>query len=135
MNNDTRNLPRLKKILWADSLLGGGTAIAGLCWYPALTGFLGLPADLIVIIAAVTLVYALLALRLACQNPLSLLLLRVLVYANWLWTIVSVVILICYLNGATLFGAAFLILQVVVVAMLAWLEGRHIKGVGLRAVA
>jgi hypothetical protein len=135
MNNQIRNIPLLKKILWADSLLGAGTAVIGLCWYPALTGFLGLPANLIVFIAAVTLLYALLALYLVFQNPLSIRLLRILVYANWLWTIISVVLLIQYFYGTTIFGAAFLILQVVVLAMLAYLEGRHIKRIGAQAGA
>jgi hypothetical protein len=126
MKNQMRNIPLLKKVLWADNLLGGGTAIAGLLLYPVLTEFLGLPANLIVVIASVTLGYALLALRLAVQSTPSILLLRMLIYANWLWTIISVALLIFYFNEATLFGVAFLILQVVVVAVLAYLEGRHI---------
>jgi hypothetical protein len=127
MKYQIRNIPFLKKLLWADTVAGGGTAIAGLLLYPVLVDFLGLPANLIVIIAAITLAYALMALRLALQSMPSTLLLRVLVYANWAWTMISVVLLICYIADATLLGAAFLLLQVVVVGMLAWLEGRHIQ--------
>jgi hypothetical protein len=32
-----------------------------------------------------------------------------------------------YVHNATFFGAVFLVLQVVVAGMLAWLEGRHIR--------
>lgn len=126
MKYQIRDVPLLKKILWADSLLGGVTGVAGLLLYSLLTDFFGLPANLIVVIAAVTLGYALLALRLALQSTPSILLLRILIYANWVWTIISVALLIFYITDATLFGAAFLILQVVVVGLLAWLEGRHI---------
>ena len=126
MKYQIKNIPLLRKVLWADTIAGGGTAVAGLLLYSLLVEFLGLPANLIVIIAAVTLVYALLALRLALQTTPSILLLRILVYANWVWTLISVGLLIWYISEATVFGAAFLVLQAVVVGMLAWLEGRHI---------
>ena len=116
----------MKKVLWADSILGGITALLGLFWYPALVDFLGLPPHLIVIIASVTMAYALLALSLALKSSPAISPLRILINANWIWTIISVALLIFYISEATIFGAIFLILQVVVVAVLAWLEGRHI---------
>lgn len=121
-----KDLPLLKKILWADSLLGGSTAVVGLLWFRTSAVFLGLPVNIVAMIAVVTLAYALLAVSLALQRQPSVLQLRALVYANWLWTITSVVLLIFYISGTTLFGTAFLILQVVVAGMLAYLEGRHI---------
>lgn len=126
MNYQIRDLPLLKKILWADCLLGGSTALAGLFLYPVLSGFLGLRTNLLILIAAITLGYALLAFRLSLQRLPSVPLLRILVYANWAWTIISTVLLIQHYPGTTSFGAAFLILQVVVVGLLAYLEGRHI---------
>lgn len=126
MKHQIRNIPLLKKILWADVLLGGGTALIGLCCYTELVDFLGLPANLIIIIAAVTLAYALLALSLALKSQPFIALLGMLIYANWVWTVISVGLLIVCFKDATPFGAAFLILQVVVVGMLAYLEGRHI---------
>lgn len=121
-----KNIPLLRRVLWADSILGGVTAMVGLFWYSSLVDFLGLPLYLIVIIASVTMAYALLALSIALKSSPSILPLRMLIYANWVWTIISVALLIFYIYEATLFGAIFLILQVVVVAMLAWLEGRHV---------
>jgi hypothetical protein len=47
-------------------------------------------------------------------------------FANWIWTVISIALLIYYMPYATIFGAIFLVLQVVVVGMLAWLEGKHI---------
>lgn len=128
MKGQARNIPLLKKILWADALLGGGTALIGLGWYPSLAVFLGLPAKLIVLVAAVTLAYAILAFRLARQRLPATRWLRVLVYANWGWTIISTILLILYIADATAWGTAFLILQVLVVGMLAYLEGRHTTG-------
>lgn len=126
MKHQLRNIPLLKKILWADCVLGGGTALAGLFLYPVLTVFFGLPANLIIIIASVTLAYALLALTLARKSTPPVFPLRILIYANWIWTIISVVLLFLYFNEATIFGAIFLILQVLVVGGLAYQEGRHV---------
>lgn len=127
MNHSLRNIPLLKKILWADTFLGGITAILGLCLYQWLTGFLGLPTDLIIIISIVTLAYALFALYLAGKTLPPVLPLRVLIYANWVWTIISVVLIVVYVPAATIFGIIFLVLQVIVVGLLAWLEGKHIS--------
>ncbi|WP_315814833.1 hypothetical protein [Paraflavitalea speifideaquila] len=78
------------------------------------------------IVAAVTLAYGLFAISLALPPKSHPGRLRILVYANWFWTLVSVVLLILYLPGATIFGAIFLVLQVLVVGGLAWLEGRQL---------
>ncbi|WP_343306836.1 hypothetical protein AAHN97_06950 [Chitinophaga niabensis] len=126
MKHQLRNIPLLKKVLWVDSVLGGGTALAGLFLYPVLAGFLGLPANLIIIIASVTLAYALLALSLARKSTPPVLPLRILIGANWIWAVISVVLLFLYFNEATIFGAIFLILQVLVVGGLAYQEGRHV---------
>lgn len=120
------NIPVLKKILLADSLMGGVTAIIFLVLYPVLTGFLGLPANVIVIIAIITLAYAIVAIRLNFQQQPSVTLLRILIYANWFWMFVSIALVIRYIGGTTIYGTAFLLLQVAVVAILAYLEGRHI---------
>ncbi|TWV94312.1 hypothetical protein [Chitinophaga pinensis] len=117
----------LRTILRADFILGGATAIAGLLFNSWLSGFLGLPADLIIIIAIVTLAYAMVACVLAFQREPVIPLLRILIYANWVWTLVSLVLLIMYYKGASAFGVAFLVLQVVVVGGLAWLEGRCLR--------
>jgi hypothetical protein len=117
----------VKQLLWADFFLGFFTGLAGLILYPILTLFLGLPAWLIIVIAAVTLLYSILAFILARQPDPSYRLLRVLVYANWIWTLISVVLIFLFISGATIFGAAFLILQVLVVGLLAWSEGRHLQ--------
>jgi hypothetical protein len=119
----------VKQLLWADFFLGFFTGAAGLILYSMLTSFLGLPTWLIIVIAAVTFLYSILAFILARQPEPSQPLLRVLVYANCIWTLVSVVLIFLFIGGATIFGAIFLVLQVLVVGGLAWLEGRHLQRV------
>lgn len=116
----------LKDILWADSVLGMGTGILGLIWYPFWTGFLGLPTNFIVVVCTITLLYGLVALSLALQAQPMIRLLRILIWANWTWAAVSVVLLLRCFSAASLYGGLFLILQVVVVAGLAYLEAKHI---------
>lgn len=99
----------------------------GLLLYRVLAGFLGLPVNIIIFIAGITLAYGLVALRLALQKTPSVPLLRILVAGNWLWAAISVGLLIIYFADATLFGAIFLVLQVIVVGGLAYLEGRQIR--------
>ncbi len=124
------NIPKLRKILWADAFIGGTTAVAGLALYGWWSGFLGLTERLVLIIAAVTGLYAIMAVSLAIKKPLiNAKPVQWLVIANWLWAAVSVGMLIFYFGGATGFGKVFLILQIVVVGGLGWLEGRHVERV------
>lgn len=118
---------RLRKILWADFLLGFVTAVAGLVLYRRLTSFLGLPGNLILLIASVTLVYSIVAFYLARQKAPVGGLLRILILANWAWTVFSVFLFFLFFSEATIFGVVFLVLQVIVVGGLAWLEGRALR--------
>jgi hypothetical protein len=120
------DIPRLRKILLADAFIGGTTGIAGLALYGWWSRLLGLPERLVLLIAAVTGLYALLAASLVLMKPIRARAVRWLVIANWTWTVVSIGMLLYYSSGATLFGKTFLVLQVVIVGGLAWLEGRHI---------
>ena len=127
MNDTVRNVSGLRKILWWDTLAGGSTALIGLLFYSSLTPLLGLPQQLIIIIAIVTLLYAGLALALARQVSPSVALVRALVNANWGWTLISIGLLARYAQTATTLGILFLVLQVVVVGGLAYAEGRLLK--------
>jgi uncharacterized membrane-anchored protein YitT (DUF2179 family) len=127
MNVELVNIPLLRKILWADFILGYGTAMAGLIFYPALPRFLGLPGSLILVVAGVTFAYSILAFILARKKEPPVGPVQLLVYANRVWAIVSLVMLNSYFSVATLFGVIFLVLQVLVVAGLSWLEARHLQ--------
>lgn len=84
---------------------------------------MGIASNLIVVISAITLLYSIVALILTIQKDISIPLLRTLIYANWLWVVVSIVLSFFHFEKATAFGQAFLILQIVVVAGLAYFEG------------
>ncbi|WP_310395650.1 hypothetical protein [Hymenobacter sp.] len=120
------NVPTLNKLLWLDAFLGSTTGIMGLVFSTPLAGLLGLSTTLILLIAAVTLLYAVLAGALARQQPVSMLWLRVLIIANGLWTGVSLYLLIAYYPTAIKLGVSFLLAQLVVVGVLAYAEGRHL---------
>ena len=115
----------LRKILWSDAVLGGTTALAGLLFYNSLTTMLGLTTRFITVVSAVTLLYAVVAVRLATQKNMSVSLLRGLIGANWLWTLVSVVLFLIYYRAATGLGLSFLVAQTIVVGGLAYWEGNH----------
>ena len=125
MSYGIRNAQVLRKLLWADTFLGGSTAIIGLLFSSLLTEVLGLSRIFIIVVSVVTLLYALVAFALARQEATSIVLLRLLINANWGWTVVSGVLLFLHADKATPLGIAFLIAQVIVVGGLAFLENRQ----------
>lgn len=125
-NYRIRNKQTLTKLLWSDTFLGGITALLGLLFTTFLSEIMGLSNPIVIFISAVTLVYAIFAFVLANQKNTNIRLLRVLVAANWLWTIVSIGLLYFHFNNALILGKIFLILQILVVGGLAYLEGEQI---------
>jgi hypothetical protein len=126
-SNYTINDPvLLKKILWLDATAGGITAVLGLLLSRIFSQLFGLEHQVLIIIASITLIYALVALYLVSQAIIPITLLRILIYANWIWAIISIVLLYFYFSKATTLGLLFLILQILVVGGLAYLEGRQI---------
>lgn len=126
MKYHVRNAKTLKRILAADFVIGGTTGVAGLLLQRLITSFLGLSLQFILIVSAITLLYAVVAFYLAIQIRINIPILRGLIAANWVWTIVSIVLLVMHYSTATGWGIAFLVLQVIVVGLLAWLEGRQL---------
>jgi hypothetical protein len=118
---------RLKKLLRLDALLGGSTALMGLAFPAAIAKLLGLSPVFVVSVAGITLLYAALALWLAMQLSPRLQLTRVLIQANWLWTFISLCLLLVHFREATALGVTFLVLQVVVVGALAYFEGQQLQ--------
>lgn len=116
----------LRKILWSDAVLGGSTALAGLLFPDSLTTPLGLTTRFITVVSAVTLLYAVVAVRLATQKSVSVPPLRLLIGANWLWTVVSLVLFLIHYNTATGLGILFLVLQIIAVGGLAYWEGNQL---------
>jgi hypothetical protein len=126
-SNYTINDPvLLKKILWLDATAGGITAVLGLLLSRIFSQLFGLEHQVLIIIASITLIYALVALYLVSQAIIPITLLRILIYANWIWAIISIVLLYFHFSKATTLGLLFLILQILVVGGLAYLEGKQI---------
>jgi hypothetical protein len=126
MNYTINDTSLLRKILWVDTILGGTTAIVGLLFFRPLTHILGLPVTFILSVSVITLGYSLIAGVLANQINISVSLLRTLIYANWVWTFISIGLLLMHFNNAQLLGKIFLILQIIVVGGLAYLEGKQL---------
>lgn len=126
MQYHIKSISTLRRILWLDALLGSSTAITGLCFSAFLTPILGLQQRMILVISLVTLVYAIVAASLASRKHIPVTGVRILVYANWFWTFVSIVLLILCVKETTLLGTLFLIAQIVAVGGLAYLEGRQV---------
>lgn len=126
MRYDIRSIPVLRKTLWLDAFLGGSSAISGLCFPAFLAPVLSLQQQMILVISLITLVYAIVAASLAGRKQIPVTGVRILVYANWLWAFVSIMMFIVYAKETTLQGTLFLVGQVVVVGGLAYLEGRQV---------
>lgn len=117
----------LNKILWADAILGGSTGILGLACSQKLSVLLGFSAGLIQVVSAITLSYAVVAFVLAAQLSKSSQLARALAFANWFWTLVSLVMLATLFEQATVLGKLYLVLQPLVVGALAYLESAQLR--------
>src|SRR5688500_4977705 len=100
MTYEIKDPVTLRKILWLDAFLGGTTALTGLLFSSALSYLLGLTAPFILWVSFITLVYSIVAFKLARQHTISLALLRTLVYANWIWTIISIGLLLIHYGNA-----------------------------------
>ncbi len=109
--------------------MGASVGLAGLLLYRPAAVFLGFSEIFVLIVSAVTLLYACMACYLALRNPVPRTPLKALIRGNWLWAAVSVVLIFLYFNEATLYGRIFLVLQVLVVGGLGWGENRALNRV------
>ena len=121
----------LTKILWADFALGSVSGSIGLLFSDFFVPIFGLSSTVIISISAVTFLYSLFAFRLAKMTTTSIPQVRILIYANWAWTLISLGIIVFHFSTATLLGQFFLILQIIVVGGLAWLEGKQLKKISV----
>ena len=126
MGYKIKNRSILNKLLWLDFILGASSSQAGLIFTIVLTKIFSLSFNLIFTISVITFAYSIVAFILTQQKIPSLVLLRILIKANWIWAIISVVLLYLHFENATIIGRTFLSLQVLVVGGLAYLEGNQI---------
>lgn len=117
----------LRKILWFDVFVGGFSAIIGLIFTEFFSKLFGLPFNLLLIISIITFIYSSFALFLVNQKIISLTLTKVLINANWFWTIISIILFFIYFSEAKFLGIIYLILQIIIVGALAYFEGKQIQ--------
>lgn len=126
MQYQLKNIPFLRKLLWADFAAGSSTAIIGFGLREHLVPVLGIPYEFILWVSGISFLYCLVAVSLARMPKISIGLLQILIYANWAWTLVSIGFLFFHLADATLVGKIYLIGQLLAAGMLAYAEGKQI---------
>jgi hypothetical protein len=126
MKYQIKSIPFLRKILWADFAAGSSTGIVGLGLREHLVPVLGVPYEFIIWVSAISIVYCLFAVSLARMPKISIGMLQILIYANWIWTVISLGLIYYHFADATVLGKIFLIVQVTVAAALAYVEGKQL---------
>ncbi len=126
MNYQIKNIPFLRKVLWADFAVGFSVGSIGLGFMNPMASILGLSLNFILWVSIISALYSMLAMRLALMPNISTFLLRVLIYANAVWTAISVGLLYFHFEGATLLGQLFLIVQILVAGALAYIENQQL---------
>mgnify|MGYP006935364537 CR=1 FL=1 len=121
VNNDF-----LRLVLWIDFICGFSTGICGLLYPDFWSKFLGLNHSFLFWICLISLSYSVLAFSLAIVKKTNVMGLLLLIRTNWLWTLISLIFLFFHLIGATLIGKIFLIGQLFIAALLAYIEGKQL---------
>ena len=127
MKYEIINLPRLRKILWADFALGFSSGVLGMVFTEFFSELFGLSFEVVLYISLVTACYSVVAFGLVTSKRIPILPLRILIYANWAWTLVSCGIIYFNFMDAVPLGQIWLVLQIIVVGGLAYLEGRQLR--------
>jgi hypothetical protein len=113
-----------RKLLWVDGLAAAAGGVAVLLSGSWLSGWYGLPRDLLLLIGGVNVGYALYSLSLAARAERPKALILLLVLANLGWAFVCLQWAVVFADTASLFGVAHLAGEGVFVGVLASLEWR-----------
>ncbi len=111
-------------VLWIDATAAALAGVVVLFVSGWLSGWYGLPQELLISIGVVNLVYASYSSSLAMRMRRPKALILFLVSANLLWSVVCVVLALIYRDTATLFGLAHLLGEGLFVGGLGGLEWR-----------
>ena len=126
MKTKIKNPSTLRFILSLDFLLGATIGLLGLNFTFYFACKLGLSYNFLYLISMITLIYSLVALILALMKRVNIPLLKLLIAANWAWTILSLYFIYLHFEVASPLGKFFLVSQVLVVGGLAYLEGKQL---------
>lgn len=116
-----------EEILKIDFTLAFFTGLIGLVFYKYLIEPTGLSANFIVIVSLFHLLYASYSGFLLIAKVNSTSSFGLLIIANWFWMIVSLMLLFLFWKEAKLFGRVLLMAQVLVLGVLAYVEGKMHK--------
>ena len=111
-------------VLWIDATAAALAGVVVLFVSGWLSGWYGLPQELLISIGVVNLVYASYSSSLAMRMRRPKALILLLVSANLLWSVVCVILALIYRDTATLFGLAHLLGEALFVGGLGGLEWR-----------
>jgi hypothetical protein len=117
-------MPMVKNLLWID---GGGAALVGvavLTLSQPLSRWYALPSGLLRLMGVVNLAYGAYSLSLASRSRRALWAIRLLVFANFAWAVLCLVVAVAFARSATWLGLGQLVVEAVYVGGLASLEWR-----------
>lgn len=117
----------LQRLLWIDGIAALTSGCIVLLFTSTLSVFFNLPQQVLIIMAFISLGYAAYSLSLAQRKVKPMPLLKLLVFANCAWVVVCLSVMLFYRNAATLYGTAYLLLEALFVATLAFLEWKKTK--------
>ena len=113
-----------RRLLWIDCTAAAVAGVIVLLIHGWLSGWYGLPQELLIFIGAANVIYASYSGSLAVRARRPKHLILILVAANLLWSMVFVMIALTYKDTATLLGLAHLLGEALFVGGLAVLEWR-----------
>lgn len=118
------NMDIRQKILWVDGLSAAFVGVLVFLTKDWLQELYNLPTELILCLAFANISYATYSLYLAKKSARSLGSIRFLVFANLIWSVVCVLIIMLFFKSISIWGQLFLIGEAIFVVMLATYEWR-----------
>lgn len=118
---------KLRTLIRMDGLAALASGCAVLLVRPWIAEWSGLPADTLVSMAAISLVYAAYSLTLSMRAVIPIFGVKALIAANLVWAVVCIGVLAGHSQTATVLGCAYLLIEALLVAALAWLERRELS--------
>jgi hypothetical protein len=114
-----------RRLPWIDGCAGLTVGVLMLALRDLLPGFYGLPPGVVTFIAVANVAYSFFGLGLGALRSRPPALLYWLIFANFMWSVVCVVLAARVWSTASFFGLAHIVLEGLVVALLGSLETRY----------
>jgi CDP-diglyceride synthetase len=115
----------LKRLIWIDACAALTAVVVLVSFKKVFVSLFNLPEYLFTNLAIVAFCYAIYSFNLACQKNYSLLFVKILAIANAVYALVCLYLVLVFYKTATLLGICYLLLDFIIVATLAYLEGQQ----------